>query len=170
MAHVLRTMMLLLSAALLVLSCTKDLSPLVNNDCRQINNAHKVTITKGVWGTVWFWEGDFMPTIYPDMLSGKICPVSRALYFHAATPRDSVLSDNSSIFFKEIYTPLVAVVTSDKEGFYQIDLPPGKYSVFVKEDSLFYASRSDNMHLNPVTIVPDSIQRFDIDITYKATF
>ncbi len=168
MAPIVRTMAFLLSAALLLVACEKDLSPLRENDCR-VSNAHKVTITKGVWGTVLFWEGDFMPSIGPDMPRGRVCPVSRELYFHTATPSDSVLSERSG-FYKEIYTPLVAVVTSDNEGFYQVDLPPGKYSVFVKEDSLFYADRSDSIHFNPVTIVPNSVQRFDIDITYKATF
>ena len=159
---------LLLALVLLNGACEKDFSPLRGDDCR-VSNAHKVNITQGVWGTVLFWEGDFMPTTDLESPRGKICPVTRELYIHTATPDDSVLRVSSS-FFKEIYTRLVAVVISDNEGFYQVNLPPGKYSIFVKEDTLFYAGISDGIHIQPVTVVQDSVQRLDIDITYKAVF
>ncbi|MDZ7765838.1 MAG: hypothetical protein U5K00_15710 [Melioribacteraceae bacterium] len=36
-----------------------------------------MTISEGVWGNVWFWEGDFMPGS-PD---GTITPVIRGFTF-----------------------------------------------------------------------------------------
>ncbi len=37
-----------------------------------------VTIEQGLWGDVWFWEGDFMP----PCPSGSVCAVSREMRIH----------------------------------------------------------------------------------------
>ncbi len=128
----------------------------------------QVTIHQGVWGNVWFWEGDFMPSDRPPR--GTITPVVREVYVYKATPLDSVIGPPYSPFYSKILTPLVATTTSNSTGFFQVELQPGKYSFFVKEDSLFYANLFDDYHIQPATVVKDSVIKRQIDITYKASW
>ncbi|MEK9138379.1 MAG: hypothetical protein AAB393_14735 [Bacteroidota bacterium] len=127
----------------------------------------QVTITQGVWGNVWFWEGNFMP----GSASGTITPVRRELLVFEATRVDSAVRSRDGGFYLAIMTRFVARTTSNSTGFFQITLPPGKYSVFVNEDKLFYASVSDGAgHLQPATVLPNSVTKVQIDITYKAVY
>ncbi len=138
------------------------------------SQAYRVTIPRGVWGQVWFWEGDFMPVVCPEgdcYPNGRITPVKRKLFIHQLTTFDQVEPVDSPAFFAAIHTPLIGTTWSDKLGFFQIELPPGRYSFFVLEDSLFYANGSDgNGHILPVEVKPDSVSMRQIDITYRATF
>ncbi len=138
------------------------------------SQAYRVTIPRGVWGQVWFWEGDFMPVVCPggDCFSGgTITPVKRKVFIHQLTSLDQVEAGDSPEFFTAIHTPLVDTLWSDEFGFFQIELPPGRYSFFVLEDSLFYANGIDGEgHILPVEVKPDSVSMRQIDITYRATF
>ena len=135
------------------------------------DNAYKVTITQGVWGNVWFWDGNFMPST-DNSSSGKITAVSRNIYVYEATRFDEVVKDSIRFsFYKEINSKYIDKVTSDKDGFFQISLQPGKYSFFVKEDSLFYASLMDGSgHLEPAEVRINSVTKKQIDINYKAAY
>ena len=129
------------------------------------------SIRQGVYGFVEFWEGDFMPTYPPTSHSGTIRPVVRTIVIHTATRFDSVARVGYSAFCSDIYTRRVATTISNQLGFFQAELPPGKYSLFAIEDSLFYANGGDGQgYLCPVTIKQDSLSFMRFTITYKATF
>ncbi|MBM3313239.1 hypothetical protein FJY70_01440, partial [candidate division WOR-3 bacterium] len=81
-----------------------------------------VTIQQGVWGNVWFWEGDFMPPGF-----GTITPVVRAVHAHELTTYDQVDPVGSGCFFRSINRRLVATTYSDSNGFFQMTLPAGCY-------------------------------------------
>ena len=134
-------------------------------------NDEKITISQGVWGNVWFWEGNHMPTTDEKAASGTITPVEREIYIHEATTIEDVSSAQDYSFYSEIHTALMATTVSDADGFFQASLQPGSYSVFVKENNLFYAaSFSGTGEINPVTVGQDTVQKVQIDITYQATF
>lgn len=136
------------------------------------DNHEKVSITQGVWGNVWFWEGNFMPTT-DNSSHGTITPVEREIYIYVATRFDSVIFANNlgNGFYDSILTKKIAKVNSDYSGFYQIELPPGKYSFFVKEDSLLYGGEGDSEgHLMSASVRADSVTKRQIDITYKAAY
>lgn len=129
----------------------------------------KITISEGVWGNVWFWEGDFMPGPGPAP-GGTITPVVREVLVYEATGLESVDRVNGA-FYSAIHTRFLTSVLSDEEGFYQVALPPGKYSFFTREEGLYYASSGDGQgHIQPATVLPGSVTKLRIDITYKATF
>jgi hypothetical protein len=131
-------------------------------------NRELVSIQQGLWGNVWLWEGDFMP-----MGWGNITPVSRTIYFYQLTPYDSV-EPPTGTWFKKIKTVLIDSTVSGSNGFFQIKLAPNEYSVFVKEDTAYYANwftiRGGNWYILPVPVKKDSVTKFQIDLTYKATF
>lgn len=159
----------LLSFSLFILSCDNIFKP---EKTYPPDNHEKVSITQGVWGNVWFWEGNFMPTT-DNSSDGTITPVERKIYIYEATRLDSVIinADFGAVFYDSIATKQIAQVESDKSGFYQIELPPGKYSVFVKEDSLFYGSEGDSEgYLMLAQVYTNSVTKRQIDIDYKAAY
>lgn len=135
------------------------------------DNADKVTIRQGVWGDVLFWEGDFMPSTDPLPSRGRIEPVIRDVYIYKATTQNQVRPRYTGPFYEEIDAELVKVVRSDVSGFYQAELDTGLYSLFVKEDTLFYANSFDSEgYIQPVRIFPDSVSNLQIDITYRSSW
>ena len=127
---------------------------------------NQVTITQGIWGNVWFWEGDFQP-LCP---SGKVTPVVREIYVHKGTPVDSVDHNEDGPFLTNIKTELIAVVRSNSTGFFQVALDTGAYSFFIKEDSLYYAGGGDRNFLQPGYVNENSVSKVQLDITYNAAY
>jgi hypothetical protein len=126
----------------------------------------RVSVPQGVWGDVWFWDGDFQPAC----ITGTISAVSRQVFIHAVTPYDSlVVAPRGPAFYSAIHTPLVAVTQSDSTGFFEAQLPPGTYSLFVREDSLFYANWFDGRgNVWPITVITGRVSGTRLDINYRA--
>lgn len=134
-------------------------------------NALKVTLTNGIWGTVASMEGDFMPTVPPASGRGKTCPVQRTVRIYAYTTlANATRSANSYVFFDSFSTALIKEVTTDANGFFQAEIPPGTYSIVTIEEGKLYASGSDgNGGLNPFTYTGGLLKQ-NITLTYKAVF
>jgi hypothetical protein len=161
---------IIIFTSVIVVSCEKsidsELVPRYPPDTR-----NQVTISQGAWGNVWFWEGDFMPTTNPGGSSGRITSVVRTVYVHELTNLQQVDQVLYSPFYRAIHTNLIDSVQSNSTGFFQVALDTGRYSFFVREDSLYYANSFDGyMNILAVTIKKDSLSEVQIDLTYKATF
>ena len=167
MKQIIPTMVILILSILLLNSC-KDNS--VNPVPLPPGNENKITIKQGVWGNVWFWEGNFMPG--PDVSSyhGTITPAIRDIYIYEATHFSEVeLIDN--IFIQRINSRLIKKVTSDKDGFFEISLEPGVYSIFAKEDSVFWGNERNGVGiLMPAEVDTNSVVKRQININYKAVY
>jgi len=151
----------------LMLSCNKE-SDKSNcfDDSLPPRNEHKVTIDQGLWGDVWFWSGDFMP---PGQ--GDICQVKRKVLVYELTHIDDVEQIGNSAFYTTINTNLVASVKSDKDGFFQIELEPGNYSLFIEEDNKLYSNHfSNEWNVNPVEIEVGTVSEIRLDITHEAVY
>jgi len=158
--------LLVLLAASVSLNCSGILD---TDDCPGVryppDTRCQITIKQGVWGNVWFWEGDFQP-FCP---TGTISPVVREVLAYNATNHDSVVRVGYGGFFSEIHTELIGKTTSNVTGFFELDLRAGKYSFFVREDTLFYANGGDGQgFIMPAKVVEDSVTECHIDITYKS--
>ena len=133
------------------------------------DNSYRVTIKQGVWGNVWFWEGDFMPSPNGNN-GGKITPVVRKIYIYEATP-DSMVEPGGSSFFTSINSNFITQIVSDRHGFFQIELPPGKYSFFVEENGQYYANEWDSEgDILAAMVNENNVTKRQIDITYKAVY
>lgn len=129
-------------------------------------NAAKVSIEQGIWGDIWFWRGDFMP-----VGRGEICQVKRTVYIFEVTTREDVDQIDYSPFFSNIYTHLITTVESDAEGFFQVALEPGTYSLFIMESDNFYAnSYGSGGEIFPVTVARGEVSDVLINITTEAAF
>lgn len=153
---------LLLLTAVIIFSC--DFS---NNGVVEI--IEHPTIKQGVYGVVKFWEGNFMPS--PNTPQRDGIPVPREVFIYELTSRDMAVKVNYTSFFRQINAKLIASKFSNEKGFFEFELPEGKYSMFVKEDSLYYANGWDGEgNIYPFTVKKDSLTSIQFDITYKASF
>src|SRR5262245_48942879 len=105
-------------------------------------NAGKVSITNGVWGTIAFTEGDCMPTMLPASTC-KTCAVKRTVRIYEYTTYQQATPSNGSRFFDSFSTNLIKEVETDDLGFFQTELPAGKYTIAIVENGKLYANGGD---------------------------
>ena len=151
------------------LSCIKDNSK-CNCDLSAIDaqNAKKVSITQGIWGTIGFMEGDCMN---PSNNSCIGFPVKRDVIVYKYTMQNEALPLNAyPPFYDSLTTAKVAETVSDDDGFYQLKILPGKYTLTVVENGKLYINVSDGQNgLNPIAIKVGT-QQANLTLTYKAYF
>lgn len=135
------------------------------------DNAKKLTIANGIWGTVSSMEGNCMPVIQPGSTTCKHCPVKRMVKIYEYTLLGNATpSGNSPIFFDSFKTRLIKQLDTDDNGFFQTSIPPGQYTIVVVENGKLYANGSDGQGgLSPVTFT-NGTQKIDLTMTYKAVF
>ena len=83
-------------------------------------SCEKVTITEGIYGIVKERYGDWMPWVGSNPPDHGERPIECEIYVYEYSPS----TDDEP-------APLVGTTTSNKNGFYEISLPPGTYSVLL---------------------------------------
>ncbi len=127
-----------------------------------------IHLAQGLIGVVCFWKGDFMPS--PDPPSGSILPVARTVEIHAATRDADTVKVPGTMFLSAVKTPLIATTTSDADGWFSVALPPGTYSVFVREPQGLYANGwNDAGIITSVDVVAGEVVRAQFNVDYAAT-
>ena len=125
----------------------------------------RVSIAQGLWGDVWFWAGDFMPVC----ASGTVSGVAREIQVYELTSMGQT-EPVGLTFFRSVNTRRIASVLADRDGFFKVQLPPGRYSLFAKEDSLLYANFFDGQaNIYPVAVDSARVTETRFDIDYRAT-
>ena len=113
------------------------------------------TIREGIYGFVIERYGDWMPTYGYNPNRGER-PVQREVYVYEKTNNADLLAIKvygPKVDPKVMPTACVARSASSRNGFYEIPLPAGEYSVFILEDGGLVQSYSDGQGwLSPVTV------------------
>ena len=134
----------------------------------------KITITQGIAGQVMFWRGDFMPMMGDEAASaGRMTLVSREMYIYPGLKQDEVQAkaDVGMPFYSKIKQKPIKTIQSDENGFFQAALPPGIYSILVREGKDFYANGiGANGMIYPIEVKANEVTIFQFDITYQATY
>ena len=129
------------------------------------HNEKKISITEGVWGTLVKTEGNCMPVINWENTTCKQYPVKREILIYEYTKMNETRHEFAKFF--EIYTKLVATTTCDEEGFFELALKPGKYSVFVREGDYLYANLFDGQGgIVPITVESSKISEIFLNLDY----
>ena len=156
-----------------IISCKKHKCDPTACDIQQTynENATKITISNGIWGTVSSMEGDCMPGMPPSSLSCTHCPAKRTVKIYGYTLLSQAIPfANSPVFFDSFSTNLIAQVNADDDGFFQLNIPNGHYTIVVVENGKLYASGSDGQGgINPI-IFSGGLQNVNQIMTYKAAF
>ena len=139
----------------------------------QAENATKIKVTDGVYGTVSFTEGDCMPVVHggTDVSTCKTCPAKRTVKIYEYTTVDQATPrGRTTIFYDSFDTKLVKEVDTDNNGFFQTDLPAGQYTIVVVENGKLYANGWDGQGgIKPFTHTSGA-QNVSVDINYKAAY
>lgn len=118
---------------------------------------------QGIKGQVFWIAENQMPS--EDIKKSPHHGVQRELLIYELTHLHQAKQDG--VFFSEIQTSLVLAVTTKKDGSFKVKLPPGKYSVFVREPKGHFANLFDKDNaINPVTVQPKQFTWLTVTIDY----
>jgi hypothetical protein len=129
----------------------------------------KPTIKQGVFGRVLWLQGNVMPSPdAPNRGTGK--PAERSLQIYEITKLDQV--EGQAPLFTKVKTKLVATTKTDKEGYFQCRLKPGKYSIFtVEEEGKLFANLFEgNGEITPFEVKANEVVTYHITINHKAFY
>ncbi|WP_268034440.1 carboxypeptidase regulatory-like domain-containing protein [Algoriphagus sp. PAP.12] len=128
---------------------------------------------EGVTGTVTWLEGNQMPGIIDEDSETEKNPkgvgVKRTLLIYPLTNVADTKNENG-LFTSVSGTPVTTIET-EEDGSYQLQLAPGRYSVFTQEENGLFANIFDgDGYIQPITIKENEWNLLDIIINYKAVF
>ncbi len=126
------------------------------------------TPNQGICGSIVWKSGNLMPS--PDRIVPKPKAVQRELFVYELTNTQQATLQNG--FYKAIVTGLVKSVKSDSYGKFCVELPEGKYSLFVKEgEKGLYANQFDaEGNIFPVKVSKDNLSMIVFTIDYQANY
>lgn len=123
---------------------------------------------QGICGSIIWKSGNLMPS--PDHEIPKPKAVQRELFVYELTNTQQATLQNG--FYKAIVTNLVKSVKSDAGGKFCVELPEGKYSLFVKEGNKgLYANQFDaDGNIFPVKVSKENLSMIVFTIDYQANY
>ncbi|HBH05820.1 MAG TPA: hypothetical protein DDX92_04365 [Flavobacteriales bacterium] len=154
-------------------SCTKegeaqDPTSCIPHSKAVEENIGKLSISQGLYGTFARKEGNCMPMIDGQGSTCRTCAVSRVISIYELTGKDDVTGNMP--FFESTTTLRVAQVVADANGFFQIRLDPGMYSIFIQENGKLYANSTGSAEmdyaLNPIEINENEVVEFPFYLDY----
>lgn len=123
--------------------------------------------TQGVQGQVFWLSGDQMPG--PGKKRSPQQGVVREILFYEATTLAEAKQESN--FFSLPNKQPVGTVMSSPEGNFSINLPAGKYSVFVKEQDGLFANLFDGDGcINCISVAPKKMTWITITVDYAAAY
>lgn len=136
-------------------------------------NLKSPSITKGFYGFLTEWKGDFMP---PPPYNGTIDSVKRDIYVYKETTFDEIRQARIGFIFWSLsnmpFKPLYIIKTNGY-GFFEADLPAGTYSLFILVDGnrLYRNSISGrNGVIGKIVVDDNSLIQHDLKIDYEASY
>ncbi len=134
------------------------------------HNSEKISIGQGIAATVLFTEGNCMPTVWPASNNCRTYPVRRVVHIYEYTLHTQTNHAGGG-FHTKVNSKRIAKITSDIEGFFEISLVPGKYSIFVEENNMLYANGWDGQGgVQSIEVTAGEVSFKQIPITYKAYY
>ncbi len=124
-------------------------------------------INQGISGYIYQVRGNQMPA--PGRAISRGRGLSCEVYIYSATQSSD--TRGPAPLFSQINTPLITQIKSDSTGRYTAYLPPGRYSLFIKENNLFFANETDgNGYLNFVEVKSGLVSAKDFRVTLRAVY
>lgn len=123
------------------------------------------SLKQGIHGQVFL-----VASALPDSPSTPSTPnagIKREVAIYELTTLDMAAHKNG--FFENVPTKLVASILSADDGSFRIKLPPGTYSVFIKEGDALYANLFDQNRINPVVVKPRKYTWLSITVEYPGS-
>lgn len=124
---------------------------------------------QGLQGYVYLVSGNQMPS--PDRPSSGHKGLQTTVYIYRLTNLNDVTRLNESAFYSGISTEFVKTVKTDKNGHFKVKLKPGRYSLFIKKDDLFFSNVFDEKNnIFPVEVVAKKMTDVVFNADYDAVY
>ncbi len=128
-------------------------------------------VQQGIKGNVLLIEGNVMPspndTSYIRRVEGV--PVEREIFIYKLTHMSDVVHKGSLLH--QISSEKIGSYKTDTNGLFSISLPPGKYTLLVKEGDGFFVYKFDGKgNVGPVEVAPGTYTDLTIRINNKAYY
>jgi hypothetical protein len=130
--------------------------------------AAMVEIDEGVWGSVVRLSGDWSTgdgDQNPLSVSVRVYPLLQDADLERVSDRPGTTG-----LLKEPTAAAVAETTADADGFYEIEVPAGPYTVLVQDLGDWYCGSYSETGVCPVTVLESDITQFDVRMSYDATY
>ncbi|HYC84638.1 MAG TPA: carboxypeptidase regulatory-like domain-containing protein [Chryseosolibacter sp.] len=122
---------------------------------------------QGICGNVVWEEGNRMPGPQSKTTTPK--KIQRELYFYEPVSRQEATMRDG--LYTEIRAVLVKTISTGPDGTFKVDLPPGEYSLFSKEDEGFFANIYDaSGRINVVEVKAGKFTEVSFRVNYKAFY
>lgn len=122
---------------------------------------------QGIKGEVLWIGGNQMPG--PGKVATPKLGVQREIHIYSVTTVET--EGHSGPFFTSLKADFVAQLQTKTDGSFKIKLPPGEYSVFVKEPQGLFANLFDgDGKINPVTVKSKQFAWVVITVDYEAAY
>lgn len=129
----------------------------------------KLGVKQGIQGYVYLVSGNQMPS--PDIKKTPSKGIRTTIYIYELTNISQVVQQGQQPFYSAVNSRFIQDVQSNEDGSFKVSLPPGKYSLFTKKDTLFYANRFDEVNnISPVEVLPKEVTSIEIKMDYNAFY
>jgi len=122
---------------------------------------------QGITGQVTWSAGNQMPG--PDRKESGQKGIQREVLFYELTHKSQ--AEGQGPIYNKINSKLIRKMMTDSNGIFNVELPEGGYSVFVKEKDGYYANSFDTHNIiTPVDVVKGEMKKITININYLASY
>lgn len=123
---------------------------------------------QGIRGKVVWVSGNQMPGPGAERTTPK--GIKREIHIYSLTTVGQT-TQTDGVFFSDVKSQFVKKVRSKKNGKFCVKLPPGQYSVFIKEDKGLFANLFDGEnYIHPITVKSGEYEIITIQVNYAASF
>ena len=121
------------------------------------HNRNKISISEGISGTVLRALGR----------ENKQYPIKQEIFIYEYITSDEVkhLVHSHDEFYEAISSKFITSLTSDKEGFFEFELKPGKYSLIIKDKPYGWVPDEQEEGLCPVLVYPNKVSEKILRVT-----
>jgi hypothetical protein len=122
---------------------------------------------QGIRGEILWLSGNQMPG--PGKPNHPRLGIQREIHIYKVTTVEH--ENQNGPFFSDLKSELVTKISSKDDGTFKVKLPPGEYSVFVKEPEGLFANLIDqNGKINPISVEVKRYSWLPITVDYEAAY
>lgn len=128
---------------------------------------NKAVCGQGIKGKVVWVSGNQMPG--PGRKATEATGIKREILIYEPTLMNEAVRNGS--LYSEIRTKIVTQTTSKEDGSFRIKLPPGEYSVFIRENEGYFANLFDGKgRINIIEVKRGQFSEVTIRVDYQAAY
>ncbi|MEI6088286.1 MAG: hypothetical protein WCR66_11890 [Bacteroidota bacterium] len=137
--------------------------------CLSTKKLNITTASQGIKGYVIENQGNRMPMkgIEQKISKGYVCTI---IVFEP-TSLNETTPQNISNLYEKIHTKQVSLVDTDSSGHFSVDLPVGKYSLFIRLGNKYYANLFNQFNqIGLFEVLPNKYTEAKLIMNKGATF